>query len=107
MTIARVLGEDGRAHRVGGCCTADPPNKRKAAVSRARALRLPVVLFAGLLLVALALASRADAFVYWANWGASTGSTIGRANLDGSGANQNFITGAGGPCGVAVEAAHV
>ncbi len=41
--------------------------------------------------------------VYWTN--GSTG-TIGRANLDGTGANQSFITGAG-PFGVAVDADHV
>ena len=33
--------------------------------------------------------------------------TIGRANLDGTGVNQNFITGASDPNGVAVDANHV
>jgi hypothetical protein len=42
--------------------------------------------------------------VYWAN--NSTG-TIGRADLDGTGANQSFIGGASGPSGVAVDAGHV
>jgi hypothetical protein len=52
----------------------------------------------------LALVARADAFVYWAS--ASTNS-IGRANLDGTGVNPSFITGANDPTGVAVDAAHV
>ena len=50
-----------------------------------------------------ALASSANAFVYWAN----TGSTIGRANSEGTGVNENFITGANSPCGVAVDASHL
>ena len=33
--------------------------------------------------------------------------TIGRANLDGTGANPNFITGAGNPSGLAVDGAHL
>ena len=32
--------------------------------------------------------------IYWANYG---GGTIGRANLDGTGVNQSFITGANAP----------
>ena len=43
-------------------------------------------------------------YVYWTNF--STG-TIGRANLDGTGADQGFISGASGPAGVAVDASHV
>ena len=45
------------------------------------------------------------AHVYWAN-SRSTG-TIGRANLDGTGVDQSFITGVDLPGGVAVDAAHV
>ena len=41
------------------------------------------------------------AHIYWTNSGINA--TLGRANLDGSGANQVFITGATGPCGVAVD----
>ena len=37
--------------------------------------------------------------IYW-----TTNSTIGRANLDGTGVNQSFITGATRPDGVAVDA---
>ena len=42
-----------------------------------------------------------SAHVYWANEGADT---IGRANLDGTDANQSFITGQLGLVGVAVDA---
>jgi hypothetical protein len=38
---------------------------------------------------------------------ATHSSTIGRANLDGTGVDQAFITGASDPCGVAVDAGHV
>ena len=46
------------------------------------------------------------AHIYWTSSGGGSG-TIGRANLDGSGVNQNFITGAADPWGVAVNARHV
>ncbi|MDX6520409.1 MAG: hypothetical protein QOF08_1014, partial [Gaiellales bacterium] len=36
-------------------------------------------------------AARAEAYVYWA-----ASSTIGRANLDGTGVNANFVTGLNG-----------
>jgi hypothetical protein len=42
--------------------------------------------------------------VYWTNAGSDT---IGRANLDGTGANQSFIGGASVPVGVAVDANYV
>jgi hypothetical protein len=41
--------------------------------------------------------------LYWA----SSDGTIGRANLDGTGVNNTFITGASRPCGVAVDGAHI
>ena len=37
------------------------------------------------------------AFIYWTNYGTSA---IGRANFNGTGANQKFITGADAPLGV-------
>jgi hypothetical protein len=42
--------------------------------------------------------------LYWANIGTNT---IGRASLDGTGADQGFISGAATPAGVAVDAGHV
>jgi hypothetical protein len=49
--------------------------------------------------------------LYWPNheWGGSqsrTG-TVGRANLDGSGADRTFVTGLEGPCEVAIGGGHV
>jgi virginiamycin B lyase len=55
-------------------------------------------------LCALAVPASAGAFVYWANY---TGDTIGRANLDGTGANPSFITSADNLRGVAVDGQHV
>src|SRR5215211_597804 len=63
-----------------------------------------LALLAALIVLPLALAPRAEAFIYWANF--STDS-IGRAKLDGSGVNQAFITGASNTGGVAVDAAHI
>ncbi len=42
--------------------------------------------------------------IYWADSG---GNRIGRANLDGSDSDFNFISGADQPCGVAVDSSHV
>ena len=53
----------------------------------------------------LALVPRAEAFLYWTNQ--ATG-TIGRANLDGSGVHQTFISsGVSRPTGIAVDAGHI
>jgi virginiamycin B lyase len=69
---------------------------------------LPAIAVAIAFIAALAVTSRADAFVYWANTGPSfDGTTIGRANLNGTSVNHSFITGADGPCGVAVNGTHV
>jgi ribosomal protein L35AE/L33A len=69
------------------------------------------VLAAAFLLLGLALAPRAGASVYWGNAVGPVfglpGTTIGRANNDGTGINQNFIGGASTPSAVAVDAAHV
>ena len=76
-----------------------------------RGLRRRAVPLVGLLLLtaSLALAARAEAFVYWAHPGDVNGSPAGiaRANLDGSGVEESFIPDAGGACGVAVDSAHV
>ena len=61
------------------------------------------VLAAAFLLLGLALASGADAAVYWSN---STAATIGSANNDGTAVNQAFI-GVSRPRGVASDGAHV
>jgi Domain of unknown function (DUF5050) len=62
---------------------------------------VPAVLLT--VILALAFAPRAAAFVYWANGGG----TIGRADLDGTAVNQSFVADAGTPCGAAVDGAHV
>jgi hypothetical protein len=51
-----------------------------------------------------AIAPAANAYVYWANLGTST---IGRANLDGTGVTQSFITTGTQPLGIAVDGNHV
>jgi sugar lactone lactonase YvrE len=65
-----------------------------------RSLLLAAVLVS---LALLTVAGSAEASIYWAN----SGSTIGRANTDGSNATQTFITGANSPCGVAVNASNL
>ncbi len=68
----------------------------------------PARLFAlaALLVATLALATRAEAYVYWTNSKFGPG-TIGRANLDGTHVNQSFIPCAYNAFGVAVNAANV
>ena len=49
-------------------------------------------------------------YIYWTNYGAnggSDGTTIGRANINGKGANQSFITGAAAPAGIAVRGGYI
>ena len=59
---------------------------------------------AAIVVLCLFFVGSAEAHVYWAN---NADTTIGRANLDGTGVNQSFIGGATSPCGVAVDGAHV
>lgn len=54
--------------------------------------------------LALSGSGAAVRHLYWTNF---SGGTIGRANLDGSNPNQNFITGATNPIGLAVDAGHI
>src|SRR5262249_1671219 len=88
-----------------------PRSRRLASASDPARRRVGgVLLLAVLLLSGLALAPRAGAAVYWGNsLGGVTGlgTTIGRANNDGTGVNQAFIRGASVPTAVAVDAAHV
>src|ERR671910_511660 len=65
-----------------------------------------LALLAALLVSAIALAPRADAFVYWAN-PAPDAMAIGRANLDGTGVDESFVTTRKFPEGVAVDAHHI
>ena len=46
-----------------------------------------------------------SAHFYWAS--CTAGGSIGRANIDGTGANLDFISGADFPCGVEVDASHL
>lgn len=64
------------------------------------------LLGAALLVLVLAFAPGAGARVYWGNYNSGT---FGRANLDGTGVDQSFITTLPGitPYGVAVDGAHV
>ncbi len=55
----------------------------------------------------LALPGSAGAYVYWPNYDLGKGTTVGRANLDGTSANQSFITAASIPTAVAVDGQHV
>jgi hypothetical protein len=67
-----------------------------------------VATLVGLVAVAaLIAAGRADAYIYWAVDQGGDGTTIARAENDGSSVNRNFITGLDGPCGVAVNAQHI
>src|SRR5215211_3977623 len=78
--------------RPRGCVRASP-------MTRAALLAL-----LALLVLPLALAPRAEAFVYWTD--VVTGE-IGRANLDGSGVDKSFIPQARSALSVAVGGAHV
>lgn len=48
--------------------------------------------------------SSGQGHIYWASY---RDGTIGRANLDGSGVNPSFVTGATSPCGVAVFGSYI
>ena len=56
------------------------------------------------LLVLLAMPASAGAYVYWTN---EEGTSIGRAELNGSNPTQNFISTDNGPCGVAINDTHI
>jgi hypothetical protein len=60
-----------------------------------------------LVLLALALASRANGSVYWGNSIGPGSDAVARANNDGTGVDQSFITGINAPCGVAVDGTHI
>jgi hypothetical protein len=54
--------------------------------------------------VLLAVSQRAEAYIYWSN---QTAGSIGRANTNGTGVNQSFITGLGRVVDVAVDDYHI
>ena len=68
--------------------------------------RVRVVLLA-VAVAALALPASGGAYVYWANYDPNADTTIGRANLDGTGVNQSFIPSIGGLIEIAVDGQHI
>lgn len=70
-------------------------------------VKLSVSTVAIALVGVLAVAKPAGAFVYWTNFANGGGTKIGRANVDGSGGIQDFISGAKDPIGLAVDAGHI
>ena len=60
-----------------------------------------------LAIAASALATRADAYIYWANDASPQPSVTGRANLDGTHITPDFIPSASIAAGVAVNSAHI
>ncbi len=59
------------------------------------------------IVIALSWATRSDASIYWADFNNGSGSTLGRTNPDNTALLPAFITGASGPCGVAVNETYV
>jgi virginiamycin B lyase len=80
--------------------------EERAAKGRIVSARRRLMLFVGVAVAAAcgSVAGAADAAIYWAN---ASGNTIGEANLDGTGVNQSFITGADGPSDVVVYGQHI
>ncbi len=46
-------------------------------------------------------------YIYWSGANGGTATNVGRANLDGTGADPTFITGGANPCGVAVNGSYI
>ena len=57
-----------------------------------------------IIVLCLLFVTSAEAHVYWTN---NADTTVGRANLDGTGVNQSLISGGFNPCGAAVDGAHL
>lgn len=80
-----------------------PVPKRRRSLASGHAIAtvaaILVVLAAGLFVT-----SRAGAYVYWANANAYT---LGRANVDGLGANSRFVSSAGVPRDIAIDEKHI
>jgi hypothetical protein len=65
---------------------------------------IATILFVG---CGLSLPASGGAYVYWANYGSASGTTIGRAALDGSGVSQELVSGLNAPCGVAASGTYL
>jgi hypothetical protein len=63
------------------------PTRHRSRPSLDASLALVASLLAAVLVLSLALAPSAEAFVYWAHfpWVSAAGPSLGRANLDGTG----------------------
>jgi virginiamycin B lyase len=71
----------------------------------ARNGRSPLIIVGALLAFSLVPAAHADAFIYWAN---ESGDSVGRAELNGTDADQSFVADVDVACGqVAVDDAHI
>jgi hypothetical protein len=46
-------------------------------------------------------------YIYWSGANGGTATNVGRASIDGTGADPNFITGGQNPCGVAVNSSYI
>ena len=96
--IALLSGQAGRELQVLKALTARRGSHERVGgvvMGRGRGLALAAVLA---MMVCGCLAAQADAFVYWTN-----NAALGRANLDGSGVNQNLIGVGLGVFGIAVD----
>ena len=88
------------------------PRRQRARPSPQIVAAVLALLIASLISWSLAPAARAHGHVYWA-WGTSTDifdpapSGVGRANLDGTGVDQNFINFHGNPIAIAVNGAYI
>ena len=71
---------------------------------RVQAIRLVLLVVA---VAALWLPASAGAYIYWANYDLSNGTTVGRANLDGTDTIGSLVTSTNELYGVAVDGQHV
>ena len=82
----------------------DPTRRDRCKYQKTKRTKLKHLLLLTGLLLGLSHASFAQNLLYWTNVGTNS---IGRANLDGTVPNQNFITGAATPGGIAANATHI
>src|SRR5215208_3084373 len=96
----RPHGEGGRPHAAASA-SRELGSDRTSEMTRSFNRAISMGAIAVLLLI---FVGSAEAHVYWTN---NADTTIGRANLDGTGVDQSLVSGGFNPCGVAVDAAHV